>query len=126
MSPLRQQATICASNLPTGIFGIDDTLLLIEVVYYTFRLWQTCHMKTGLSVDASLHSNPRRNYRFACMTSRKAFENFGCSVDDLTDFVDHLLDHVCAMPSSVVSLCCTEPVSEDIANVSLCLAEASL
>lgn len=112
MSITRLEAERASSTLPTGLFGIDDALVLIEIVYYIFEIWKSCPNKTTAS--------SRRQDRFARISCRKACENFGYDVGsyDMSQMSEPLMTHCAALSNDVVAACCAEPVSEDIANVS--------
>jgi hypothetical protein len=51
-SSTRNQAYACAAEMPKGIIGIDDVLIIAEIVYYGFEIWKSCHESSNPSLSA--------------------------------------------------------------------------
>ena len=116
---IQAEAGKCADG-QVGVFGIDDALILIQVIGYAFQLWQTCSGATnaGEAVRSASVARQGLNYRQARRRVFKACRAYGQDLD--TDQLDRLtaymLQHVAATDPTVLTACCAEPPVKDISD----------
>jgi len=115
---MQQQAEECAKSVPVGIFGIDDILIAIEIIYYGFQLWHACSAASSVGdalTSAKLTKQHPLNYRRARRRIILAANSKGkeLSMDQANTLTNHMLNFVSQADPATVNACCSEPQIED-------------
>ena len=108
----REESVRCANELPTG-FGIIGTLVIVEIIYYSFQLWKSCSSEA--SPKAALTSAPdgspapslaRRATR--CVRRAARYQGQDLSDEDVQTLTTHMLNHVSRLDNDRLAACCKE------------------
>ena len=118
MSSTQQEAERCAASAPVGMFGIDDVLILGQVIYLGFKFWQACSAPNdgASAVSNAFEANQwPSSFRRAQKRVRRAAIKHGQWLSDsqLTALTDHMLKHVSQTSSETLGVCCSEPIQPD-------------
>lgn len=117
MNATEQQANACAASAPVGMFGIDDILMIGQIINLGFQIWKGCAPPTPAGeFIASQSEGDGKSYSKSFMRrSRRgvirANRHYGNhpTPEQIDVGTTHMLNHIATAPQEIVVGCCAEP-----------------
>ncbi len=124
MNATHDEAQKVAEGLPVGFTGIE-ILVLIEIVYYAFLLWKSCHGSSQPPGEYLATERTRSGdftpyiIKHAARHMKRAARYKGQHLTDeqLQTLTVAALSHVAAADAATVAACCAEPCEAELESV---------